>query len=61
MIELAMLFDWIAYESALTYVYGAEYDIKNIKNLDSRPYLKCLNDWHSKSFLNMHRKIREVC
>lgn len=56
-----MVFDWIAYESALNFVYGSELDMQNIKNLDPQKYLNCLSDWHSKSFLNLHSKIRQVC
>lgn len=61
MIDLALLFDWIAYESALIYVYGEEYTPENLKSLDPKPYLACLSEWHSKSFLNLHKKIQEIC
>lgn len=35
--------------------------MQNIKSLDPQKYLDCLSDWHSKSFLNLHSKIRQVC
>jgi hypothetical protein len=61
MINLTKAFDWLSYVAIVEMIYGVDADDeKAVVAVDAKPFREFLKNWHSKSYLQIRDKLKEI-